>query len=108
METDVQVYAVDLHNSFSRLSEERSGPASLDGFAKVTGGHMYTATDRDALLSSIENINLELRNQYVLGNMPDTLDHNGKWRKVKITVRRAAGMPTLHVTARRSYYVPVD
>jgi len=108
VETDVQVYAVDLHNPFSCLSEERSGLASLEGFAKVPGGHMYTAMDRAALLSSIENINLKLRNQYVLGYMPDTLDHNGKWRKVKITVRRAAGMPKLHVTARRSYYVPVD
>jgi Ca-activated chloride channel family protein len=105
-ETDVQVYAVGLYNPFSRLHEERRGPAALDELATVTGGHMYTAMDHAGLMSSVENINRELRIQYVLGYMPSSVEHDGKWRKLKIVVRRASDMPSLHVDARRGYYVP--
>ena len=107
-EPDVQVYVVGLYNPFSRVPEERSGPALLDDLARVTGGRMYTALDREGLLSVVENINQEIRSQYVLGYMPNPLDHDGKWRKLKITVRRAAGVPKGHVDARRGYYVPGD
>jgi Ca-activated chloride channel family protein len=108
VETDVQVYVIGLYNPFSRLPEERSGPTSLDELAKITGGHMYTAMDRENLITSVENINWELRSQYVLGYMPDPLQHDGRWRKLRVTVRRAAGMPKLHVYARKGYYAPGD
>jgi Ca-activated chloride channel homolog len=107
-EADVQVYVVGLYNPFSRIPEQRSGPALLDDLAKVTGGRMYTVMDDEGLLSSVERISRELRSQYVLGYKPNPLAHDGKWRKVKVTVRRAEGMPKLHVDARRSYYVPGD
>lgn len=105
-EADVQLYVVGLYNPFSHVPEERSGPASLDDLAKVTGGRMFTAMNREELLSTVEKISQELRSQYVLGYMPDSVERKGKWRKLKVTVRRAAGMPKLHVDARRSYYVP--
>jgi Ca-activated chloride channel family protein len=105
-ETDVQVYVIGLYNPFSRIPEERRGPASLDELASVTGGHMYTAMDRDGLIASVEKINRELRSQYLLGYMPSSVEHDGKWRKLNITVRKSPGMPKLHVDARRSYYVP--
>jgi Ca-activated chloride channel family protein len=105
-ETDVRLYVVGLYNPFSRIREERSGPASLDELASVTGGRMYTAMNRDDLLSAVEKINREIRSQYVLGYIPTPLTHDGKWRKVKVTVRRAEGMPKLHVDAKRGYYVP--
>jgi len=107
-ESDVQVYAVGLYNPFSRTPEERRGPASLDELANVTGGHMYTAMDRDGLIPAVENINRELRSQYLLGYVPSAVQRDSKWRKLKITVRRAPGMPELHVDARRGYYVPGD
>jgi Ca-activated chloride channel homolog len=107
-EAYVQVYVVGLYNPFSRVPEERAGPASLDDLAHVTGGRMYTALDREDLLSAVESINQEIRSQYVIGYLPNPLDHHGKWRKLKITVRRSAGMPRLHVDARRGYYVPGD
>jgi Ca-activated chloride channel homolog len=107
-EAYVQVYVVGLYNPFSRVPEERAGPAALDDLARVTGGRMYTALDREGLLSAVESINQEIRSQYVLGYMPNPLDHDGKWRKLKITVRRAAGMPKVHVDARRGYYMPGD
>jgi VWFA-related protein len=97
---------VGLYNPFLRAQVRGSGPASLDGFANLTGGKMYTIVDRDGLLPSVEKINRELRSQYVLGYMPELLDHGGRWRQVKVTVRRANGEPKLHVRARRSYYVP--
>jgi hypothetical protein len=67
---------------------------------------MYTAMDRDGLIASVEKINRELRSQYLLGYMPSSVEHDGKWRKLNITVRKSPGMPKLHVDARRSYYVP--
>ena len=107
-ETDVQLYVVGLYNPFSRIPEERSGPLALDELAKVTGGRMYTAMNREDMVSAVEKINKELRSQYVLGYVPDLRGRKGEWRKVKITVRGAAGRPKVHVDARRSYYVPGD
>jgi len=107
-ESDVQVYVVGLYNPFSRIPEQRSGPASLDELANATGGRMYTAMDSDSLLSAVEKINQEARSQYVLGYMPSPLAHNGKWRKLRVTVRKPDGTPKVYVDARRSYYVPGD
>jgi Ca-activated chloride channel family protein len=107
-ESDVQVYVVGLYNPFSRIPEERSGPVSLDELANVTGGRMYTAMDRESLLSAVEKINQEARSQYVLGYMPNPLAHNGKWRKLRVTVRKPDGIPKVYVDARHSYYVPGD
>ncbi len=107
-ETDVQLHVVGLYNPYSRIPEERAGPVSLDKLTKVTGGRMYTAMNREDLVSAVEKINKELRSQYVLGYVPDSLGRKGGWRKVKVTVRGAAGRPKVHVDARGSYYVPGD
>ena len=72
-ETDVQLYVIGLYNPFSRIPEERLGPVSLDELAKVTGGRMYTAMNREDLVPAVEKINQELRSQYVLGYVPDSL-----------------------------------
>ena len=58
-EADVQLYVVGLYNPFSHVPEERSGPASLDDLAKVTGGAMFTAMNREELLSTVEKISQE-------------------------------------------------
>jgi hypothetical protein len=50
---------------------------------------MYTAMDRDGLIASVERINRELHSQYLLGYMPSSVEHDGKWRKLNITVRKS-------------------
>jgi Ca-activated chloride channel family protein len=104
--TDVQVYVAGLYNPFTRIPEERRAPASLDELASVTDGHMYTAMDHNGPIASVENINRELRSQYLLGYMPSPVEHDGRWPEVESYGPKSARHPKLHVNARRGYYVP--
>jgi Ca-activated chloride channel family protein len=53
-----------------------------------------------------EKIGIELRNQYVLGYVPKNEAHDGKWRRVKVEVKKIRGMPQLRPYFRSGYYAP--
>ncbi len=52
-------------------------------------------------------ISTELRNQYVLGYNPKSMQRDGKWRKVKVKLVPPQGLPPLTVHARTGYYAPL-
>ena len=53
-----------------------------------------------------EKIGIELRNQYVIGYVPQNEQRDGKWRRVKVEVKKIRGMPKLRPYFRDGYYGP--
>ena len=108
-ESDVQIYAIGIYEPFSsrgRTPEEASGPGLLTEIAESTGGRQFAVQNVNELPDIAEKIGIELRNQYVLGYVPTNIAKNGKWRRVKVEVKKIRGMPVLRPYYRNGYYAP--
>lgn len=105
---DVAVYAIRIVNPgyyglpFSRRSEWalQAGSKQLKELADSTGGVAFITNDRKEIPGAVEQILLELRNQYWLAYRPADQAHDGKFRKIEVKVNR----PDAKVRARRGYY----
>jgi len=110
LESDVQVYAMGIFDPFDspkkRPAEEVKGPGLLSELAELSGGRHYPIDNLNELPQISEQIGLELRNQYVLGYSPETLERDGKYRTIKLTLAPPPGMPPLRTYYRRGYYAP--
>jgi hypothetical protein len=83
-ESDVQIYAVGLFETFFfNTIEERLGKAWLGEITDVTGGRTITVDNRGKVPEAAATISRAMRNQYVLGYRP-TAAANAKWRKIKV------------------------
>jgi Ca-activated chloride channel family protein len=83
-ESDVQIYAVGLFETFFfNTIEERLGRVWLGEITDVTGGRTITVDNRGKVPEAAATISREMRNQYVLGYRP-TSTAGTKWRKVKV------------------------
>ncbi len=108
-ESDVQIYAIGIYEPFSsrgRTPEEASGPGLLTEIAESTGGRQFAVQNVNELPDIAEKIGIELRNQYVLGYVPTNSAKDGKWRRVKVEVKKIRGMPELRPYYRNGYYAP--
>jgi Ca-activated chloride channel family protein len=107
-ESDVQLYAICLHDPMAsrRTPEELSGPTLLSELAEQTGGRAFTVENLSDLPDIASKISMELRNQYVLAYKPSNGVRDGKWRKIKVKVVPAKGLPPLNIYARSGYYAP--
>lgn len=106
-ESDVQIYAIGLYEADGGPSpEERNGPSLLNDLTHVTGGRTFNVRSPGELPDIATKISMELRNQYVVGYRPSNDKHDGKWRKVKVTLRPPKNMPPLSVYAKNGYYAP--
>lgn len=108
-ESDVQIYAIGIYEPFSsrgRTPEESSGPGLLTEIAESTGGRQFAVQNVNELPDIAEKIGIELRNQYVLGYVPTNIAKDGKWRRVKVEVKKIRGMPVLRPYYRNGYYAP--
>ena len=98
-ESDVQVYAI------GEPGDLGYGPVQIREVAYVTGGRAFFP---EGGLSSLEYyislIHDELRSQYVIGYVPTSTEHDGKWRKIKVQLYQPKGMPKLAVRTREGYY----
>ena len=104
-ESDVVTYAVgimDRGDSTSSLGMQ--GQAFLDELSSVTGGKSFYPQSDVEMDEIFERIALELRHQYSIGYVPKDFQPDGKWRKVKVKVKRPRGLPRLTVRAREGYY----
>lgn len=110
MESDVQVYAMgifDLEDSpKKRPVEEINGPRLLTELADLSGGRHYPIDDLNDLPQISERIGTELRNQYLLGYSPTSLQRDGKYRSIKLSLVPPPGSPVLRAQYRRGYYAP--
>lgn len=106
-ESDVQIYAIGLYEADGGPTpEERNGPSLLNELTHLTGGRTYTVRSPSELPDIATKISQTLRNQYVIGYRPSDEAHDGKWRKIKVTVRPPKGVPPLTVYAKTGYYAP--
>lgn len=96
-EADVQIYAIGIAGS-------DYAPGFLRAITEGTGGRALGGSVADAAVK----ISSELRNQYVIGYRSRNLVHDGKWRKIKVKLHAAKGLPPLHIMAKAGYYVPSE
>jgi len=83
-ESDVQIYAVGLFETFFfNTIEERLGKVWLGEITDVTGGRTITVDNRGKVPEAAATISRAMRYQYVLGYRP-TGAANAKWRKIKV------------------------
>ena len=108
-ESDVQIYAIGIYEPYStrgRTPEEAAGPGLLTEIAEATGGRQFAVQNVNELPDIAEKIGIELRNQYVLGYVPENTQKDGKWRRVRVEIKRIRGMPELRAYYRHGYYAP--
>jgi Ca-activated chloride channel homolog len=104
-EGDVMVYAVGTYERYVSTQEELLGPELLVEVAGITGGHAFSLTNASDLPAVTRNIGTQLRHQYMLAYQPETLRHDGKWRKISVKLRLPKKFNYLfHVEARPGYY----
>lgn len=80
--------------------EYAAGREYLESLAKYSGGLFVDASRIENLSSAFMRIAQELWNQYSLGYYPQNLKHDGKYREVRIKVKR----PGFSVRTKLGYY----
>ncbi|HVI08071.1 MAG TPA: VWA domain-containing protein, partial [Candidatus Binatia bacterium] len=106
-EADVLVYSIGIFDREFQTIEEFLGPELLGELSSMTGASAYTLDNPVYLPRITEHIAAELRHQYILGYRPDNPRHDGKWRKIKVSLASIPhSLPMLNVHARTGYYGP--
>jgi len=103
-EAGVQVYAVGMFDRFPRRNEERRGPRDLDELTRCSGGRLLSVHDEAELHGAVAQLNEELHNQYVLGYVSTNRSHDGRWRRLKVTVPPTSARERLQAFAKEGYY----
>ena len=108
-ESDCQLYALGIFDArdMSRTSEEREGPKLLSELAEMTGGHVFPAANSNQLIDISGKIGMELRSQYILGFKPGDSRHDGRWRRIKVSLTPSHN-PPLTARSRTGYFSPRD
>jgi VWFA-related protein len=75
----------------------------LQQIADMTGGQVYAPHSSRELAATFQKILDELAAQYVLGFVSSNSAHDGRFRKLKVELKR----PGLRVRHRPGYYAPV-
>ena len=97
--SDAIVYTVS--TSTGRQGSD-GDPAVLKKLAEISGGVAYfPASDQEAV-RSFQEIAGNIRRGYSLGYVPTSTDHDGRFRRVKVTVQ-VPGRSGLSVRTRRGY-----
>jgi VWFA-related protein len=81
-----------------------SARSELRQIADKTGGRVYPVKQLQQLEPAYAQIAAELRTQYSLGYYPTNDKHDGRWRELRVEVKR----PGLVVQARPGYRAPKD
>jgi len=108
-EADVQIYAIGIFepaSARSRSAEELAGPGLLNEIAEQTGGRHFPVENLNDLPDVAAKIGIELRNQYVIGYVPNNATRDGKYRRVQVKINQPRGLPPLRPFWRQGYYAP--
>ena len=96
VESDVQIYAVSIYNPPANkkpieLQEERRGLELLDDLAQRTGGLHLVVKNGPDVNQATAAIGQALRNQYLIGYVPQDAQHDSKWHfiQVKLSMKGA-------------------
>jgi VWFA-related protein len=86
----------DTEDGVYRIAREQ-----LRAIADQTGGRMYSPRKSDELSGVYSEIALDLRVQYQLGYNSTNLEHDGKWRTIRVEL---GNNPEAVVRTRHGYY----
>ncbi|MFQ5724435.1 MAG: VWA domain-containing protein [Terriglobia bacterium] len=102
--SDTMVYAIGIvdYDFYRRQRAHYGGAGTLEKLARETGGRVIFPESAEGLLEAFDQIAAELRSQYSLGYSPSNRRRDGKFRKIKVRVKKKG----LRVQARRGYYGP--
>jgi len=98
MLAEVIVYAIDLIPD----GMQNGGDRDLHMLAEQTGGRVFLPSRPSDLTQAFNQIQEELRSQYIISYKPDNFKINGEFRTIRIIVDD----PKLKVRARKGYYAP--
>lgn len=97
-ESDAQIYVI------GEKGYQGYGRAIISELVGLTGGRAFFPNSLKSLDYYCDLIHTELRNQYVLGYVPNNHAQDGKWRKIKVQLSPPEGLPKLNVHAKEGYF----
>jgi len=100
----VIIYGVGLLSDDEPREAERA-KRQLDALTFATGGQAWYPQELSEVDGIAREVAHEIRNQYILGYTPSNQALDGKFRKIRVTVK-AAGDPT--VRTRTGYYAGTE
>jgi VWFA-related protein len=87
----------------ARLDQELKVQQALVEVARLSGGWAEFLETRSQAAETYNRIVKDLNQRYIIGYYPTNKDHDGKRRRISITVK---GQPDYLITSRTSYYAP--
>ena len=87
----------------ARLDQELKVQQALVELAKLSGGSAEFLETRSQTTEIYNRIAQDLNQRYIIGYYPTNKEHDGKRRRISITVK---GHPDYVITGRTSYYAP--
>ena len=87
----------------ARLGQELKVQQALVELAKLSGGSSEFLETRSQATEIYNRIAQDLSQRYIIGYYPTNKEHDGKRRRISITVK---GHPDYMITGRTSYYAP--
>jgi VWFA-related protein len=99
--SDALIYTV----STDELAGDVGNPRLLKKLAQRTGGVAYSPHSERGVVDAFREIAENIRRGYSLGYVPTNTTHDGRFRRVKVSVRQP-GFKNLTVIARDGYLAP--
>ncbi|HKQ79173.1 MAG TPA: VWA domain-containing protein [Blastocatellia bacterium] len=99
LRAEVVVYAIGIGDS----SEDGVDRKELEKLCEPTGGRAFVPKNVEGLDQAFEQLERELRQQYLVAYEPANMTTDGKFRKIEV---RIATRKDIRVRHRRGYYAP--
>jgi Ca-activated chloride channel family protein len=99
-QSQVMIYSIALEDEFSREQD----PKILRQLSEVTGGVAFFPESQQSVIDSSGHISRDLREQYVLGFVPEKQGSGNVFRKVQVKVTTSE-KGKLHVRTRSGYSI---
>ena len=87
----------------ARLDQELKVQQALVEVSNLSGGWAEFLETKSQAAETYNRIVRDLNQRYIIGYYPTNKDHDGKRRRISITVK---GHPDYVITGRTSYYAP--
>ena len=102
----LQTHGVTLYcigtNRFT-ADQKKEGWKLLEDLAEKTGGQAFFPYAIERLEESFEQVNQELRSQYLIAYSPTKSERDGSYRKIRVKLKKGGGLRIRH---RHGYYAP--
>lgn len=102
--SDVIIYSIDVSDRSFYAAQGQfggfNGDSVLEKLSGETGGRVIKVSRKHNMSQAFQEIEDELRTQYLLGYTPTNSKHDGTFRKIRVEVRGGK----YKVQARRGYY----